>query len=125
MEYHEIKNRQPEMIECFFAFSTDQYNEGKAKMIPEGKKIFSAGRGLYGTKEGIEKLLAFYDAMTAEIGEKCDPQKVYNYEYDNHECSYTCTDDEVIKIVVSYFGEEKALTVKRRPASLKISELQF
>jgi hypothetical protein len=124
MEYLEIKNRHPEMIECFFAFSTEQFNEGK-KNIPEGKKILSATMGLYGTREGITKLLAFYDANTAEIGQKCDPQEVYDFEFDNHECSYTCDDTEVIKLIISYFGEEKAATVKRRHAFSKVADIKF
>ena len=43
-----------------------------------------------------------------------DPQDVYNYEFGNHVCSYTCNDEEAIKIVVDYFGKERAKNVKRR-----------
>lgn len=70
--------------------------------------------GLFGTKEGIEKFMGFYDKQTERIAAECDPQEVYNYEFDNHECSYTNDDTEAIKLVCSYFGLERALTVKRR-----------
>lgn len=123
--YIEIKSKHPEMIECFFAFSDQHLSKGIKEKIPEGKEIFSGGMGLYGTREGIKKFLAFYDAITVEIGEKCDPQEVYDYEYNNHECSYTCDDTEAIKIVVSYFGEEKSTKVKRRHAIIEIENLNF
>lgn len=121
--YREIKDQHPVMEECFFAFSNIQFEEGKKKAGIEDKKIYNGGMGLYGTKEGIKKFLDFYDNNTKEIAEKCDPQVVYDYEYDNHECSYTNDDTEVIKIVVCTFGEEKAKLVKRRHGYVAIDDL--
>lgn len=127
MKYLEIKAQQPEMFECFFAFSDEQLAKGKAEKIPEGKKIFSGGMGLYGTREGIDKLLAFYDSISEQIGKECDPQEVYNYEFNNYECGYLHDDTEAIKLVVSYFGEERAAKVKRRNgcAHVGINNLDF
>ena len=114
--YYNLKRQDPVMFECFFAFSNEQFAEGKAKMIPEGKTIKRGPHGLFGTQEGIAKLFADYDAIDAQIASECDPQDVYDYEFDNHECSYTCDDREAFAIVESIFGNERSATVKRKYA---------
>lgn len=125
MSYSELKNKQPELFECFFAFSDKQFEEGIKKHNLEGKKIFRADGGLFGTNQGIEKLYADYEAINAEIKTTCQPQEVYDYEFINHECDYVGNDHEAIKIVASYFSDEQADTVKRRFGYVKISELDF
>ncbi|MFA5299686.1 MAG: hypothetical protein WC389_15995 [Lutibacter sp.] len=126
-KYTELKSIEPELFECFFAFNQTQFEEGLDKTGIRGKAICRAPGGLYGTREGIKKLYADYDAISKRIGEECDPQQVYNYEFDNHECGYTHDDTEAIKLVVSYFGDEKAKTVKRHNgcACVKIEDLDF
>lgn len=124
-KYSELKNINPELVECFFAFSKSQFEEGVKKAGIEGKKIFSGAGGLYGTNDGIKKLYADYDEISKRITAECDPQEVYNDEFANHECSYTCSDTEAIKIVASYFDDEKTKTVKRRFAHVKIEDLDF
>ncbi|MDD5356050.1 MAG: hypothetical protein PHY56_05910 [Candidatus Omnitrophica bacterium] len=119
--YASIKDKQPELFECFFAFSNEQFNEGKKKAGIEDKKIYSGVAGLYGTREGIKKLYDDYDAIDKEIAKKCDPQDVYNYEFSNHECSYTNDDEQPINIVVRIFGKERAKEVKRRFAYTEIN----
>jgi hypothetical protein len=118
--YATIKDKQPELFECFFAFSNEQFAEGKKKANIEDQKIYSGGAGLYGSKEGIKQLFDFYDNLDKEIAEKCDPQEVYKYEFANHECSITCSDEDAINIVVRIFGKEIAKTVKRRFAYSEI-----
>lgn len=112
--YAEIKNKQPELFECFFAFDKKQFNEGIAKHNLQGKKIYSGIGGLFGTHEGIKKLYDEYDAIGKEISEKCDPQEVYDYEFINRECSYIGDDSEAMKIVISHFKPEQYNEVKRR-----------
>jgi len=119
--YLEIKNKHPELSECFFAFSDDQFKKGLKEAGIEGQKIFHGGAGLYGTKGGIKKLFADYDKIDQEVAENCDPQEVYNYEFANHECSYTNDDEEPINIVVRIFGKERAEQVKRRFAYTEIN----
>lgn len=123
--YTTLKDQQPVLVDCFFAFSQSQINEGIEKNSLQGKKLFRAPGGLFGTKEGIETLYADYEAISKQITETCDPQEVYAYEFDNHECSYVGDDEEAIKLVVSYFGDEKAKEVKRRFAVTKIENLKF
>lgn len=113
--YSELKNIQPELKECFFAFSNEQFQTAKVKPCFEGKTICSGGGGLYGTKEGLTELKNFYENRHKEIELKCFPQMVYDDEFINHECSYTCDDQEAFEIVVEYFGAERAKNeVKRR-----------
>jgi len=121
-KYTEIKDIQPELTDCFFAFSNEQLSEGWNK-IGRDKELRSGGNGLYGTVEGIKKLMADYDAISKRIGEECDPQEVYEYEYDNHECSYTNDDREAMKICISYFGEERAALIKRYHMWMSMEQL--
>lgn len=125
MNYSEIKNRQPVLVECFFAFSNSQFEEGVKKAGIEGKKIYRAEGGLFGTQEGIKQLYDYYENLDKEIAKKCDPQEVYDYEFTNHECSYVGSDTEAIRIVAATFGDEKASTVNRRFAHVKIEELKY
>jgi hypothetical protein len=60
MNYQEIKNQQPILRDCFFAFGNDQFNEGIKKHNLEGQKIYRGMGGLYGTKEGRTELRNFY-----------------------------------------------------------------
>jgi len=111
-KYTEIISKQPEMINCFFAFSIDQYHEAIKKHNLEGKKIYRAYGGLFGTKEGIINFNNFYNNQVAEIVANCDPQEIYDYEFNNYECDYICDDTEAFKIVSCYFGEN--VKIKRR-----------
>ena len=119
--YAKLKDKQPMLWECFFAFSNQQFAEGKKNAGIEDKKIYDGGHGLYGTREGIKKLFDDYDAIDKEIAERCDPQDVYNDEFANHECSITCDDSDVIAIVIHIFGKDKAKTVKRKYGYTEIS----
>lgn len=121
MNYQEIKNQQPVLRDCFFAFSTEQFNEGVKKHNLEGQKIYRGYGGLYGTSEGINELMSFYNNLNERIGKECDPQEVYDYEFDNHECSITCDDTEPMKIVMGIFTEEQCLNIKRKNGYLNYS----
>lgn len=120
MTYQEIKSKHPVLFECFFAFSNQQFAEGVKKAGLEEKKIFRGQAGLFGTKEGIEKLYADYKLIEKGVAKSCTPQEVYDDEYINHECGYVGDDEEAIQIVVGYFGKEKAKEVNRSFAYTKI-----
>jgi len=124
MNYDELINQHPVLFECFFAFSNDQFEKGKREAGIEGKKIYNGGSGLYGTQEGIDKLFNDYEEIDKKISSECQPQDVYDYEFNNHECSYTCNDSEAISIVFRIFGKERTKTVKLRFAYVKIDNLE-
>jgi hypothetical protein len=123
--YTELKHEQAPMIECFFAFDKKQFDEGVKKAGIEGKKILTGPAGLFGTREGISQFMDFYDKLSDQIGLECDPQEVYDDEFVNHECDYTGDDEEAIKIVVSYFSDDRSKEVKRRYARTPIENLNF
>jgi hypothetical protein len=123
--YQKLKDKHPTLVDCFFAFSKSQYEEAIIKHNLQDKKILRADGGLYGTQEGISKLYEDYENISKEITETCEPQEVYDYEFFNHECSYVGSDEEAIKLVVSYFGDEKAKDVKRKCVIIKIENLKF
>lgn len=123
--YKEIKDLQPTLTECFFAFSNEQFNEGIKKAGIEGQKIYSGHGGLFGTNDGIQSLYSFYENTAKRIGNECDPQEVYDYEFVNHECGYVGDDEEAIKIVASHFTDEQTKAVKRRFARTAIDNLKF
>ncbi|MDR0206290.1 MAG: hypothetical protein LBI45_03400 [Bacteroidales bacterium] len=120
--YREIYVEKPSLDKCFFAFSKTQFEQGKAEAgIGEDEKIYQDSCGLYGTKEGLNAVYAFYEAKNKRIAAKCDPQDIYNFEWANHECMITYDDEEAIQIVIDYFGVEMAKTVERRYAQKKIA----
>ena len=122
--YIEITDEQPALNKCFFAFSKQQFEDGKREAgIKEDEKIYQDSYGLYGTKEGLEAVYTFYEERSKRIAEECNPQDVYNYEWNNHECMITYDDEEAIQIVIDLFGEETAKTVKRRYAHTIIGNI--
>lgn len=123
--YHKLKyDFNAEMHDCFFAFSDQQFNEGVEKFNLHGKKLYHAGMGLYGTKEGIDDFFEQYKDPEKEIKEKCNPQEVYFFEYNNHECMINWEGDlDPIKIIISIWGEDVAKTIVRRSAGRSIDEI--
>lgn len=109
---------------CFFAFSNEQFEEGKKKAGITDEKIYSAGMGLYGTKEGIGN---FYDEIGSyrkKIKAECDPQEVYYYEYNNYECCIDWDGDtRAIEQIIHLFGADVARQVKRLRAFQSIDEI--
>ena len=123
MNYQQIKNEQPILRNCFFAFSKEQFNEGIAKHNLEGQKIYQAQGGLYGTNEGISELMNFYSELDERIANECDPQEVYDYEFDNHECSITYDDTDVMLAVMNVFGWRECTKIKRKCVVKSMAEL--
>ncbi len=118
--YKKIKDQQPELKDCFFAFSEKQLEEGLEKTGLKKSEVYNGAAGLIGTREGIKAFYGFYENQTKEIAEKCSPQEVYDYEFCNHECSYVGDDQEAIQIVVDYFGRERAKEANRSYAYTEI-----
>lgn len=118
--YHELKAEQPksENYGVFFAFSEEQFEKGRKSLVSrgylkEGEKVCSAGMGMYGTQSEIERYLDFYAERSKKITAECDPQEVYFYEWNNHECMISYDDDEVVKIIIGYFGKDAAHKLHR------------
>lgn len=119
--YREIIDGHPriENYACFFAFGQEQFDRNlaaaiSAGRIKEGEKLYSHYSGLYGTHEGITSFLAWYSERDKAIPAECDPQEVYFYEYNNHECMFSWDGDkDAFDLVVAHFGEEVASKIVR------------
>lgn len=119
--YKELKNSHPDTGKygVFFAFSKNQFKEGydrlvKRGFIEDGDKIQYTRSGMYGTKGCIERFYRYYDTIYAKIKEECDPQEVYFYEYNNHECQISLDGDlDAINIIKEIYGEDIADYIKR------------
>lgn len=119
--YKEIKNSHPEIDDygVWWAFSDEQFARGRQHAIEIGKlnpddKIYSGGAGLYGTSDAIKAFFAAYEKRDEQIPKECDPQEVYFYEYNNHECMISWDgDQDAYKLIVEYWGEEIASKIKR------------
>lgn len=120
--YRQIKDTHPnaDKYGVFWAFSREQFAEGYKHLIElghikDGDKISQDKEtGCYGTKDGLEGFFKFYDENLANIPKECDPQEVYFYEYNNHECMFAWDGDEdAIKIIRLYWGDEVAEKIHR------------
>lgn len=129
--YKEIQNQHPDCDDygVWFAFNREQYDKGfnHVKLIgkiDENSKIQYCSSGLYGTHEGITAFFDFYENRDNKITEECDPQEVYFYEYNNHECMYDWDGDrEALKLIIEYFGVEAAKAIKRYNAAKTIEQI--
>lgn len=120
--YKAIQDEHPDADKCgvLFAFSKEQFNKGYRHLvelghIKDGDKIMQdKDSGAFGTDKGLKEFFNFYDNSRAAIPKECDPQEVYFYEYNNHECMFSWEGDEdAINIVLRYWGEEVAKNIFR------------
>ena len=129
--YREIKDQHPDCDACgvFFAFSNQQFEEGykhliKLGHIKNGEKVIRSVGGAFGTKEGLDKFINFYQDRDKIIAAECDPQEVYFYEYNNHESMIAWDGDlEAIKIIISLWGADVARKIKRFSASISVDNI--
>lgn len=109
----------------FFAFSDQQFEEGKQKAhITDDMKIYRYGYGMFGTHEGYVKYMKYLAELDARIAKECDPQEVYVYEYNNHECMINWEgDDDAIAIIIDTWGPDVAKKIKRYSVQNSVDDL--
>ena len=130
--YHELRDSHPDGDKCgvFFAFSNQQFSEGYNKLIQLGhikqrdKVLRCSVSGMFGTKEGMDKFFNHYEDVRKRIKDECDPQEVYFYEYNNHECMISWDGDlEAIRLIIDTWGKDVAATIKRYNANSSIEDI--
>ena len=122
--YRELSDEHPSLIscDCFCAFGQKQFDEGYASLvkkgaIKKGDKVVRSVGGIFGTREGLNRLYAFYEERTKRIAAECDPQEVYFYEWNNHESMINYEGDlEAIRIIINTWGEDAARSIYRIPS---------
>ena len=117
--YLELKAEQPksENYGVFFAFNDEQFKEGyngliRRGFIKDGDKVCAGYAGMYGTKGELTRYLNFYKEREEVQKKECNPQEVYFYEWNNHECMFA-GDDSAMEVVISLFGNEAAHKIHR------------
>lgn len=129
--YREIQDEHPDADKyaVFFAFSKEQFEEGynglvEKGFIKNGDKVLQSAGGMFGTKEGINAFLGYYEERDKKIPLECDPQEVYFYEYNNHESMLAWDGDlEAIKLVIDYWGADVARKIKRYNANMSVENI--
>lgn len=131
--YRELYNQHPdtEKYGVFYAFGKQQLADGVRSLINRGyiaegeeSRIRSYGCGLHGIPSEVERFLDFYKERNRRIAEECDPYEVYCYEYNNHESGISCDGDlGAISLIVDYWGEDVARTIRRRSAFYSIESI--
>lgn len=118
--YEELKDERDSCdlskFDMFCAFSKKQFEENRKTIRPlkDGEKYVDFGAGVFGTRDGIEKYLAFSESINKRIAEECAPQEVYCYEFNNYECCIAYDGDaNAIRLVADYWGWDKAREIER------------
>lgn len=130
--YKELRGKQfdTEANGVFFAFSDEQYDRNYKSLIRKGSItkediIYRLPvSGCYGTVKGWMEMQLFYRDIDLNIRETCDPQEVYFYEYNNHECMISWDGDEdAIRHIIRIYGQETAKAITRYNAYSSIEDI--
>lgn len=116
--YHEIKEETYNVnlanYDCFFAYNREQLEEGLKQIGKTKDQIYKYGNGLFGTHDGFTRYMNYLERADERIKNECDPQEVYFYEFNNHECMIDYEGDmAAIELVMNIFGDEIAQTLTR------------
>lgn len=129
-EYHrlneEVRNCDLSKFDMFCAFSKEQFETNRKTIRPlrDGEKYVSFGAGVFGTRDGIDRYIEFQAERNRLISERCDPQEVYCYEFNNFEsCVAYDGDVNAIRLIIDLFGLERAKQVRRFCAFYDLNDL--
>ena len=126
--YHQLKYEdQPPAGDYFWAFSQEQFDRAiKDKHLEDANIVRVSGcGGLFGTSKAIADLETYYANQRKRISAECNPQEVYFYECNNFEYMYNWDgDEEAIKLILDYWGEDVARGIKRINANYTIEEIK-
>lgn len=133
MKYTTIKNEAQEKYsalndECglFWAFSNEQFAEGKKKNpVKEGERYTSIGSGGYLPSKNVDKWLKGMKAIEAwqkaEI-KKAKTEEVILYELNNHEAFYTGTIEDAMPVLADLgYTEEQVKAVYHKNREFAIN----
>jgi hypothetical protein len=103
----------------FFAFNTEQFNEGKAKLnLQEGDKIVSIGLGGYMPKTKVDKFLKEMEDLNTEFRKYIIDNNLKDteilYHLSNHECFYTGDIEYAINATNGIYSYEEVSKVYRK-----------
>ena len=114
--YVEIKQEQFDFKGhgAFFAFGQEQFTANKIGEEP----FVSMGTGLYCSKKSALALAKafneFVDEKNAQIKKECEPQEVFDYEYNNYECDYTNDVENPCMYIIELYGLDELKKLGKR-----------
>lgn len=117
--YNELNNQHAPAKGWFVAFNDEQFAKGLSGLIDKGEakskdEIIHLGAGVFGTRAGLQEMVQFYQDRSKRIAEECDPQEVYRFEFNNHECMIAYDGDlEAMRLCIDLFGKERCKSIKR------------
>lgn len=130
MTYSELKKQHQDKytelfdeIGMFWAFSNEQFNEGKAKNpVTEGHKYVSIGMGGYFPgqnkkryAEGMAAIDAWHKEATAQVkADALETEKAILYELNNYECFYSGDIDDVVDLFEGTYTVDEIRKVYRK-----------
>lgn len=104
--------------ECgiFFAFSREQFEEGKKKInLEEGEKLVDIGFGGFIAEKNIDKYLEGLKKIDLEFKEAMKDEEARKnyilYELNNHEAFYTGSIESTLEALGEDFTKEEVLEV--------------
>ena len=112
-------------VGLFWAFSTEQFTEGKTKHpVTDGQKYLSIGMGGYfpgqnmqAYKDGMDELSAWEKQAKKELKEsRAESEKAILYELNNHECFYTGEIDDVVDLFEGVYAVQEIRKVYKANA---------
>ena len=125
--YNEITDEMYHHTHPETCWEFENFENVKKKLSPylkEGEKIISFGGGGFATPKGFKMMMEYYDNVDKRIAAECDPQEVYWYEYNNHECPINMEGDtEPMKIILRIYGEEIARKIVRKNKLMTVDQL--
>lgn len=132
MTYQELKARRQakydaliEQAHVFWAFSNEQFAEGKAKHpVDDGSKYVSIGMGGYLPGQykqvwidGIDAITAWEKQANAELkANRAEEEKAILYELNNHEAFYSGEIDDVVGLFEGVYTREQIRKVYKKYA---------
>lgn len=109
MTYMDLKKKHQTRVDAFpmaFAFSTEQVNEGLAKLGITKEEAVSIGGGGFIKKDDVDAFNTLFKEMMDEKTEACKDAAFLvdglRYELENHEYSYTWDDEPAIDCFKRY-----------------------
>jgi len=101
-------------VGLFWAFSNEQFEEGKTP-LKEGDKYVSIGMGGYLPKSNVEAFTSGLEEIKKWYNEEIKKNKAEKaeiiYELNNHECFYTHDISGVVSMFAGTYTEEEIIAV--------------
>lgn len=110
----EMKQYNYSNPEIFIAFTKEDLEDKAEQRGLDLQEVFHFRYGICGTEKGYKQYLDDMKAIRKSIAAECNPQEVYYYEWNNHECHINLEGDlEPANIIRRIWGKETLAKINR------------